>query len=52
MCRQVSPLSLLDILALLTDKPLIRPDGVNSGFVPVDSANATKPEWSIRIDNG
>jgi len=28
-----------------------KPDGVNSGFVPVDAANATKPEWSIRIDN-
>jgi plastocyanin len=26
-------------------------DGVNSGFIPVDAAAATKPEWSIQIDN-
>jgi preprotein translocase subunit SecG len=26
-------------------------NGVDSGFMPVDAANATKPEWTIRIDN-
>jgi hypothetical protein len=26
-------------------------NGVDSGFVFVDPANATKPEWTIRIDN-
>jgi len=28
-----------------------KPDGVNSGFIPVDSAAATQPEWTIQIDN-
>jgi len=40
------------ISALLTGNPVISTNGVDSGFVPVDAANATKPEWTIRIDNG
>lgn len=28
-----------------------KPDGVNSGFIPVDPAAATQPEWTIQIDN-
>jgi len=28
-----------------------KPEGVNSGFVPVDPAASTQPEWTIQIDN-
>ncbi|KIM43019.1 hypothetical protein M413DRAFT_393869 [Hebeloma cylindrosporum] len=28
-----------------------KPDGVNSGFIPVDPTAATQPEWTIQIDN-
>lgn len=28
-----------------------KPEGVNSGFIPVDPAAATQPEWTIQIDN-
>lgn len=45
-------LTYIPVLSFLTGKSVIRPEGVNSGFIPVDSAAATQPEWTIQIDNG